>query len=100
MLDLLQQAKAEIENLRRENTVLRAKAEVVEIFAGAIFGARRNGGECMAPDIAWMLKQEIDRQTPVPPVSEDLVSALEDANGLCRSMAAIAQRDGKDNPQC
>lgn len=96
MLDLLQEAKHEIENLRRENTVLRAKVEVVDIFAGALFGPRRGGEQCMAPDIAWQLKQEIDRQTPLPPTSDELSDALAKANDICRSMHAIAERAGEE----
>ena len=96
MLDLLNQAKNEIENLRRENSILRAKAEVVDIFAGAIFGNRQSDPQPMAPDTAWMLKREIDRQTPRPATSDKLSDALAKANDICRSMHAIAERAGEE----
>ena len=57
MKHLLQDAKHEIERLRRENEILGAKVEVVNIFAAALLGPRPHGG--MAPDVAWALDQKI-----------------------------------------
>ena len=96
MIDLLQQAKTEIETLRRENAILRAKAEIVEIFAGAIFGNRQGDPQPMGIDILWEIKQEIGRQTPRQPTDDELSDALAKANDICRSMHAIAERAGED----
>ena len=64
MKHLLQQAKHEIEHLRRENEILGAKVEVVNIFAAALLGPRPPHG--MSPDVAWALDQKIrELDTPV-----------------------------------
>ena len=57
MKHLLQQAKHEIESLRRQNEILGAKVEVVNIFAAALLGPRPQQG--MSPDVAWALDQKI-----------------------------------------
>lgn len=46
----------EIERLRRENDVLRATNDVVQIFGAALLG-RRNEGGCMSVDIVWELRR-------------------------------------------
>lgn len=59
MVQVLVDAKNEILELRRQNELLQAQTSVVEVFAAAL-GLRRNG-ECMKPDVAWMLQREIDK---------------------------------------
>ena len=69
---LLQQAAQEIESLRRQNELLQAKVEVVNIFGVALLGPRPQSG--MSPDVVWALRKEIQRLedadpfkvTPVP----------------------------------
>lgn len=58
MKNLLLSAMHEIQDLRRRNEVLEAKAEALDIFAAAL-GMKRNVGG-MAPDVAWELQQKID----------------------------------------
>ena len=57
MKHLLQNAKLEIQQLRRANEILNAKVEVVEIFAAALLGRRPQGG--MAPDVVWEIDKAI-----------------------------------------
>lgn len=64
MKHLLQNAKHEIEHLRRENAILAAKVEVVNIFGAALLGPKQPMG--MSPDVVWALDQEIRKlDTPV-----------------------------------
>lgn len=66
MKHLLMSAKAEIEQLRRENELLRGKVHVVDVFAAVLFGAPRQMGATI--DIAWELQREIDKFGDVHPI--------------------------------
>lgn len=46
--------------LRQQNVILSAKAEVIEVFKAALLGPPRNVG--MSPDILWALEREIERR--------------------------------------
>lgn len=54
MRQLLRQAAWEIQNLRRQNEILRARNEVVEVFSAALLGPKTPGG--MEPDLAQELE--------------------------------------------
>ena len=64
MKNLLLEAKHEIESLRRQNELLRAKVEVVEVFAVALLGPRHPTG--VALDVAWSLQRKIDELSKQP----------------------------------
>ena len=65
MKHLLTEAKNEILGLRRQNEILRAKVEVVEVFSAALLGAPRSQGASV--DVAWSLQQKINElETPQP----------------------------------
>jgi hypothetical protein len=53
--NLLLSAASEIESLRRQNEILAARADVIEVFAAAL--GLRNGHHGMAEDIAWKLRR-------------------------------------------
>lgn len=55
----LREAIHEIRSLRRQNEILRAKVEVIEIF-GRATAAVGGGGECMSPDVTYALANEAD----------------------------------------
>ncbi len=58
MKELLNSARNEILELRRQNEVLAAQMTIVEIFAAAL-GLKRN--QCgMSPDVAWELQRKIE----------------------------------------
>ncbi len=61
MKHLLISAKSEIEQLRRQNEILNAKVEVMDLFACVLHTqpARHSIGQC--EDVAWKLQQEIDK---------------------------------------
>lgn len=61
MKDLLNEARHEILNLRRENEILRAKVEVMELFACVLHTQPARASQGMAPDVAWALQKEIDK---------------------------------------
>jgi hypothetical protein len=68
MKQVLKDALYEIESLRRQNEVLAAKVEVVNIFAAALLGPKPPQG--MSPDVAWALRQEIAKYSePVAAVA-------------------------------
>ncbi len=58
MKHLLMNAREEIVQLRRTNEILRAKVEVVEVFAAALLGPPRFQGAAI--DVAWELQKKID----------------------------------------
>lgn len=65
MRELLNDALHEIESLRRQNEVLQAKVEVVNIFGVALLGPRPQMG--MTPDVCWGLRQAIKKlETETP----------------------------------
>ena len=53
----MQIASHELQHLRRENAVLGAKAEVLDIFKAALLG--RPGGMAMGEDAVYLLQQAI-----------------------------------------
>lgn len=61
MKHLLQSAANEIRALRRENEILNAKVEVMELFACTLHTspARKNLG-AMHPDVLYQLTEKID----------------------------------------
>ena len=61
MKDLLNDARNETLSLRRENEILRAKVDTMELLAGFLHAQLpvRNIG--MTQDVAWMLQKEIDK---------------------------------------
>jgi hypothetical protein len=61
MKDLLNDARDEIISLRRENEILRAKVDTMELLAGFLHAQLpvRNIG--MTEDVAWKLQKEIDK---------------------------------------
>ena len=54
---LLNEAKREIIELRRQNELLAAQVRVVNIFEAALFGTRP--GQGMAPDVVWAIEKKI-----------------------------------------
>ena len=55
---LLIQAKAEIERLRRENEILSAKVEVLDLFSFVL--RLQRASHPMTEDVAWALQKQID----------------------------------------
>lgn len=60
MKTLLVEAKHEILNLRRENEILRAKVEVMELFACVLQTQPARNSQGGSPDVAWGLQKQID----------------------------------------
>ena len=61
MIELLNKAQDEILLLRRQNEILSAKVEVLELFACVLHTApavRREEGQAL--DVAWQLQTQID----------------------------------------
>jgi sulfate adenylyltransferase subunit 1 (EFTu-like GTPase family) len=60
-IELLNDAKHEILSLRRQNEILRAKVEVMDLFACVLHTQPAQREQGMAIDVAWQLDKEIDR---------------------------------------
>lgn len=60
MKELLMKAQEEILSLRRENEILRAKVEVINLFETTLHTspARRDVGA--GEDVAWLLRRELE----------------------------------------
>jgi len=61
--NLLVDARQEILRLRRENEILRAKVEVMELFACVLYTEPARAGREETVDIAWVLQDQIDAMT-------------------------------------
>lgn len=59
---LLQQAANEIEHMRRELSLLRAQAFVVETFHAALLGPPIRGE---SPDLVWAIRRHLQSQENV-----------------------------------
>ena len=60
MKELLANARQEILTLRRENEILRAKVEVMDLFACVLHTTPASRNQGAAPDVAWALQKKID----------------------------------------
>lgn len=69
----VQMATAEINNLRRRNEVLQAKADIVEVFGLALQGNARNHGMGMGEDPVWRLDRAL-RSFGESPAAEEQVA--------------------------
>ncbi len=69
--ELLRNAEAEIQHLRRTNEVLAAKVEMVELFACVLHTSPARHSVGMAEDVAWALRKEIaqieEQEAPAQP---------------------------------
>jgi hypothetical protein len=63
MKDLLNDAKQEILDLRRENEILRAKVETMDTLANIFFASPPSRTVGMKIDVAWELQKKIDAIT-------------------------------------
>lgn len=59
MKQLLQSARNEIVELRKQNELLRAQVYVIDVFATAL--GMKNGFPGQSIDVAWQLEVEIER---------------------------------------
>lgn len=59
MTELLTNAMHEIRNVRRENEILRAKVEVMDLFACVLMTQPARQSQGMSPDVAWALEKKI-----------------------------------------
>lgn len=58
--ELLSRAQNEIAGLRRENEILRAKVEMIDLFACVLHTqAAQHGGGAMHPDILYELQKKL-----------------------------------------
>lgn len=60
MKDLLQSAMHEIAGLRRQNEILQAKVEVMDLFACVLHTTAASRTQGMSVDVAWQLQKAID----------------------------------------
>ena len=60
---LLLEAVVEVRSLRRENEILRAKVEVMDLFACVLHTSPALKSQGMAPDVAWAMQNKIDDLT-------------------------------------
>lgn len=59
MKTLLEDAKREIESLRRQNEILRAQVDVMDLFGSLLFTKPPARDQLMAPDVAYALGKAI-----------------------------------------
>ncbi len=60
-IQILNEAKHEITSLRRQNEILRAKVEVMDLFACVLHTQPASREQGMSVDIAWQLEKEAAR---------------------------------------
>jgi hypothetical protein len=67
MKDLLISARHEILQLRRQNEILAAMVETMELFATVLRTQPNYGSQGMSIDVAWQLEKEIQALEEVRP---------------------------------
>lgn len=60
MKHILNEALHEIARLRRQNEILSAKVEVMDLFAVVLHTKPSYPNECASVDVAWQIQKEID----------------------------------------
>lgn len=60
MIELLFEAKEEVVTLRRQNELLRARVDTMDLLAGFLHAQIPSRSVGMAEDVAWKLQKEID----------------------------------------
>ena len=68
MRELLERARNNILDLRRENEILRAKVETMELFRLALSARGGTNSRGFEDDIAWKIDQEIEEMDRVAEV--------------------------------
>lgn len=71
--ELLERAKSEIQRLRRDNEILSARNDVVEVFATVL--GMRGRGQALTVDIVWEIERYLDSigVSPMPVTPEPVV---------------------------
>lgn len=69
--EVLLGAQQEIISLRRQNELLRAKVEVMDLFACVLHTTAASRSEGMSIDIAWQLGKELEKLKAATPNPAD-----------------------------
>ena len=72
---LLNSTRYEIMQLRRDNEILRAKVETMDLFA--LILKPRYGSQGASPDIAWALQKKIDELAAAEKKEPQTIAELE-----------------------
>jgi hypothetical protein len=59
---LLKKAASEIEALRRDNEVMAAKVQVMDLFGAALFAIPYDPPQGMAEDIVWRIRCALEEE--------------------------------------
>lgn len=59
--ELLIDAESTILQMRRELEILRARVEMIDLFAMVLHTQPASRSQGMSPDVAWALRKEIDK---------------------------------------
>ena len=82
--ELLVNAMHEIRDLRRCNEILRAKVEMIDLFATVLGTTAYRPSQGMSPDVAWFLQKKIDEieesRKPRPPKTGGAPPSSSDEN--------------------
>lgn len=68
---LAQTACREIRQLRRDNEILRAKQEMIDLFACVLHTKAAERNEACAPDVVWAIERELARDKSIVPTSPE-----------------------------
>lgn len=61
MVELLEEAEAEVRRLRRTNEVLQAKVDVLDFFACVLLTKPYQPTQSMAVDVGWKLREAVTK---------------------------------------
>lgn len=93
-IGVMQHAMGEIQRLRYENDILKAKVSVMELFRDAI-GARvpQQGGEAQQVDPLWVMEKHLSELQRISKVTErlrpsDILSGLQQAQEVAQAAQA------------
>lgn len=93
LIYLLSEGASEIQSLRRQNELLLAKVEVMDLFACALNTSPRHPTGIMREDIAWRLDAEAGRLTAAS-CTHRQVTVTEGGGGRCNICGVHLEYDG------
>lgn len=70
---ILTDAKHEIEQLRRQNELLRAKQEMIDLFACVLYTKPAERLQAMQPDVIYQLERLIAAEEQTPAVTSLII---------------------------
>jgi hypothetical protein len=90
-IEVIEQAMAEIRNLRHENEILKAKVSVMELFRQALNPMYATQGEAMQVDQLWIMEKHLDELKQINKVNNRLTGIGKANEAMANAQAGAVQ---------